>query len=289
MKNKSYRSSFVGGEVARFLRTIRWEDASENTLLSYETTLARLAQWFAHAETLEELDTDRVEEFLQENWGDAAPATRRQRLAAVKSFFRFCVDRRGLTHSPVERLKPPRQRPSDRQAYAPEIIDALRDAQATLRDQIAIQLLGRIGLRRNELRLLTVADFDMARGFVRLHRKGGKVEWIPLGLKSLKRDIEVYLVGRGGDEVFLYPKLDRSRHMSAVAVDKWFKRCLKLAGLPLTIKMHELRHSAADNLWRRSGNVVLAQQLLSHGDVATTSAYLHPNMDDLEAALEALE
>jgi site-specific recombinase XerD len=83
--------------------------------------------------------------------------------------------------------------------------------------------------------------------------------------------------------------MDGGESDSSAAIDKWFKRCLKLAGQPETMKMHELRHSAADNLWRQTGNAVLAQQLLSHGDVATTSAYLHPSLDDLEAALEALE
>jgi hypothetical protein len=51
----------------------------------------------------------------------------------------------------------------------------------------------------------------------------------------------------------------------------------------------ELRHSAADHLWRRTGDIVLAQQLLRHDSPATTAAYLHPTRDDLAAALGALE
>ena len=69
----------------------------------------------------------------------------------------------------------------------------------------------------------------------------------------------------------------------------WFKRCLERAGLPATIKLHEMRHSAGDNLWRESGNLTMAQQLLRHRSPATTAAYLHPLLDDLEAALEALD
>jgi site-specific recombinase XerD len=52
--------------------------------------------------------------------------------------------------------------------------------------------------------------------------------------------------------------------------------------------MHELRHSAADNLWRATGDLMLAQQLLRHESVATTQAYLHPTRDDLADALAAL-
>jgi integrase/recombinase XerD len=61
------------------------------------------------------------------------------------------------------------------------------------------------------------------------------------------------------------------------------------AGLPTTVKLHELRHSAADNLWRESGNLMLANQLLRHESVATTEAYLHPTRDDLAQALTRLQ
>jgi site-specific recombinase XerD len=53
--------------------------------------------------------------------------------------------------------------------------------------------------------------------------------------------------------------------------------------------MHELRHSAADNLWRETGNIVLAQQLLRHENVKTTMGYLHPTREDLEAALAQIQ
>jgi len=55
------------------------------------------------------------------------------------------------------------------------------------------------------------------------------------------------------------------------------------------MRLHELRHSAADNLWRDTGNLMLAQQLLRHESVATTQAYLHPTRDDLKEALACLK
>lgn len=84
-------------------------------------------------------------------------------------------------------------------------------------------------------------------------------------------------------------KRGRIHPMDAASVHRWFKQRLDQAGLPATIRMHELRHSAADNLWRETGNLLLAQQLLRHESVQTTQAYLHPNRDDLAAALERLD
>jgi hypothetical protein len=43
-----------------------------------------------------------------------------------------------------------------------------------------------------------------------------------------------------------------------------------------------------DNLYRDTGNVILAQQLLRHESIATTQGYLHPAREDLAEALAAL-
>jgi len=48
----------------------------------------------------------------------------------------------------------------------------------------------------------------------------------------------------------------------------------------------KLEHSAADDLWRKSGNLTMAQQLVRHESPATTARYLHPTRDDLEVRTE---
>lgn len=149
---------------------------------------------------------------------------------------------------------------------------------------VCLQLLGRLALRKNELRLLRVRDFDLGKGTFLVHGKGGKVAVMPIAFDDLKADLELHLVGRDPSEYLRYPQSDASRPMTLPSVHRWMKRCLERAGLPVTIKMHELRHSAADNLWRQTGNLLLAQQPLRHSSVATTQDYLHPTRDDLSDA-----
>lgn len=225
---------------------------------------------------------------LDHHWGESASATRRNRLAIVRSFFKWAVEERGLGESPAAKIKPPKRTNVERSAYTPELIDQLARAQPTLRDQIAIQLLGRLALRKNELRLMKVKDIDLGRGTILIHGKGGKIVILPIGFPDLKTDLEVHLVGRDPEEYLIYPKADTSRPMDPGSMHRWFKRALERAGLPTTIKTHELRHSAADHLWRATGNLMLAQQLLRHESVATTQAYLHPTRDDLAAGLASL-
>ena len=287
VKDKAYRATPIGGEIGHFLRSLRWASASENTLLSYESTLAKLAYDFADRE-LVDLTLEDLRDFLDEHWGESAAATRRQRLAVVKSFYRFCVEERGVESSPIEKIKPPKRTDVSREAYSVDIIEQLREGQPTLRDQIAIQLLGRLGLRKNELRLVQVGDFDLIHGNVKVHAKGGHIHSVPLAYPTLTNDVEVHIVGRAAKEYLLHPKLNITQPMTSVGVHLWFKRALAKAGLPETIKMHELRHSAADNLWRETGNIVHAKQLLRHRSVGTTEAYLHPSMDDLTAAMRTM-
>jgi integrase/recombinase XerC len=289
MKNKAYRSSPTGGQEGHYIRSLRRSGKSQNTLDTYEIVLARLALDFAHYKTLDEFTTEALRDFLDRHWGESAPATRRNRLAVVRSFFSFCVDERGLSSSPADKIKAPKMASVERQAYAPDVIDELRAAQPTLRDQIAIQLLGKLALRRGELRLLKIEDFDLTRGTVRVHGKGNKVVVLPLGFKALKQDLEVYLVGRDPNEYLLHPRHDQMRPMDPATVHRWFKGCLRRAGMPESMKVHELRHSAADNLWRKTGNLTMAQQLLRHESPATTAKYLHPTREDLDAALRTLD
>ena len=211
---------------------------------------------------------------------------RRNRLAILKSFFRWAADERGLDANPAERIKPPKRASVERQAYAPDVIDALWAAQPTLPDQIAIHLLGKLARRRGELGLLKVEDFDIKHGTVRVHGKGGKVVVLPLGFKSLKRDLEVYLVGREATEYLLHPRHDRMRPMDPATIHRWFKPCLRRAGLPETMKVGTPLRTISGVA---PANLAMAQQLLRHESPATTARYLHPTRDDLEAALQSLD
>lgn len=53
-------------------------------------------------------------------------------------------------------------------------------------------------------------------------------------------------------------------------------------------RFHDTRHTAATRLVRATGNLKLAQRLLGHTELATTSRYSHVTNDDLRAGLDAV-
>ncbi len=291
MKDKTYRTTFVGGEVGRFMRSMKWSDRSPNSIDTYEIPLQRLALDHAHFESLDQFTTEIVRDFLDEHWGDCAPATRRNRLAIVRSFFAWAVTDGRLAANPALSIKAPKRRDVERNAYPRDTIQHLIATQPTLRDQCALRLLGQLGLRKNELRLLQIKHIDLGANTITVHGKGGKVVVMPLAFKELRDALYLHIQGdeRGAEEYLLYPKQHRDRPMNPATVHRWLKTCLGRAGLPDSVKTHELRHSAADEMWRVTGDIVMAQKLLRHESPATTAAYLHPRREDLAQAMRAVD
>jgi site-specific recombinase XerC len=294
VRDKAYRACPVGGEVGRFMRQLRYASESKATYETYEQVLAWLAlehSDFAGLERFAAPDgSELIREFLDRRWGESAPATKQNRLSIVRSFFRWAAEEGRITANPTIGIRGPRVRSIERSAYPRETIQRLVGSQGSLRDQCALQLLARMGLRKNELRLLQLKHVDLTRNLLTVQGKGGKVAVLPLGFADLREDLYLHLQERDSlDEFLIYPKEARRRPMDAASLHRWFKRCLDCAGLPNSIKLHELRHSAADELWRTTGNIVLAQQLLRHESVGTTQAYLHPTREDLAAGLRLVD
>lgn len=294
MRDRSWEQSPIGQEVRRYLRVLRWTSESRNTHEAYEHVLALLALRHADWSTLEEFCTpvgpEYLREFLDAEWGTAATSTKRQRTSIVRAFFRWAANDRRITYDPTVTLKSPKGRArAARQAYPIAVLHQLVSRQPLLRDQCALQLLCRLGLRKDELRQIRYRDIDLVRGYVLVHGKGHKDELVPL-IGGLADDLRLLWADtQARPDEFLMAPVGRPGPMNPATIHRWFKRCLEHADLPETVKMHELRHSAADAVYRVRGDVAMAQLLLRHENLSTTQAYLHPTKHDLADTLRVLE
>jgi integrase/recombinase XerD len=304
VKDKRYLRCPVGTAGGRYLRHVRFALA-KNTYDSYELVIAWLALDHADFDSLERFcapdGEEYLEEFLYRHWADAAAATKRQRRSIVRAFFQWAYEHGQISRNPGAALRGRiRGSSRQRQAYDRDTIERLVSAQTTLRDQCALGLMARFGLRKNELRMLRLGEIDLARNLVTvLHGKGSKIRVLPLEFEDLREDLDWHLRERGAEaredgrrvdrEHLLYPRNRRLEPMDLSSVHRWFKRCLDSAGLPESMTLHELRHTAADDVWRRTGNIVSAQLLLGHESPGTTSNYLHPTEEDLRSALRLVD
>lgn len=297
VKDKSYQRLPLGRIAARYLRSLTYANYSPATLEAYELVAARLA-WRHH--DVDELSffcsTEGVlylERFLQEEWGGTSASTRSHRLRILRAQFTWAEEQGLCPWNPVRKIRSPRSQSVARHAYPHAVIADLVGGQDSYRDSVALELLACMALRKNDLRELQIRDVDLVRNLLVLrHGKGGQTAVLPIGFQGLAERLRLHIdyEERAPAEYLVYPREHRHRPMDPSSLHRWFKRCLENAGLPTTIKMHELRHSIADEIRRApGGDLTLARDLLRHASLKTTEDYLHPTRADLAAAMRSLE
>src|SRR6202142_2881389 len=157
------------------------------------------------------------------------------------------------------------------------------DAFTALRDRLAMELLYGAGLRVSELVGLDHGAVDLGEGVARVTGKGRKQRLCPLGRVAcavLARFRDEFTPGAGPqDPVLCSPGGVR---MTVRAVQLMLKRHLALAGLPLDLSPHKLRHSFATHLLNAGADLRIVQELLGHAQLVTTQVYTHVSMARLK-------
>lgn len=311
VKDRSYvDETGLGRAVDGFLAYFRTERGkTEETCRSYEYCLAAFAIHYADLE-LTDFDgkhgTNLVRDFLRHQYADVQGGTWNTRVATIKAFFKWAFEEGRLDTNPAAMIRYRAVAETERHAHAPSKIEHIVRAQDERRDRIALQLLGRVALRRNELRVVQFRHIDTDTGQLTIYGKGRTVRPVALPADLLEQIMRERLDRQARpDEFLLYPtKLgrigrypetrmgviweDRLSPLSLSAVDKWWRRMLRNAGIE-RFPMHELRHSAGTNFWRETRDLRLTQKLMRHKSIRTTAdTYLHDDAADLAEAMATM-
>jgi integrase len=282
--------------IRRYLVYFRNEfGATERTYEDYKGVLRRLTRAFPDS-LLEEWEppagTETLREFIDTLWGDKTGGTRGKVTSVFKSFFKYASDNDLLVGDPAAKLKRPKRRGTQRRAHDPQDIRAILKAQPLLRDRIGISLMARLGLRKNELRLLRFENIDLPNRHITIRGKGGKVAQIPMvAYPSLLDELKLLVAQEQPESSdFLIhpvrgPGADGAKPYEPSSMHRWWQMCLKRADVP-HFPMHELRHTAATVYLRATGDLEQTRMFMRHESVATTQIYSHLLQDDLIKGME---
>lgn len=150
------------------------------------------------------------------------------------------------------------------------------DAFTAWRDRLVMELLYGGGLRVSEATALNYGMIDFASGVARVLGKGKKERLCPLGrvaMAVLNKWKNEFAQNTAFDAPVLVDK--KHRRMPVRQVQLMLKRYLALAGLPLDLTPHKLRHSYATHLLDAGADLRLVQELLGHANLNTTQIYTH--------------
>jgi site-specific recombinase XerD len=214
-----------------------------------------------------------------------------RRTSALRSLF-FYLEREGVvTKNPAKMAllmkQPPRKPPS--YMTKPErqrILDVLsnRKSRRGRRNYALVATLFLAGLRVSEVCHLTVEDVDLEAGALYIRNgKGGKDRRVPIPPR-LVRILRLWITGQraesvGADSPWLFLHMSRHHRYNGQPLNtKAIHHLVRHTIVPILgrkVSPHSFRHSYATHIYEESGDLHLAQHLLGHESIRTTSIYAH--------------
>jgi integrase/recombinase XerC len=304
VKDKSYQLLPIGQEAAGYLRVKR-KRLTDSSYRDYERGLDKLARFFPDLE-LDAFEppagTDRIEEFLDAQYGDGSPRNYNKNLSILKDFFRFQIMRGRLHGDPTLPVERARARSVYRTTFSNDQRRGIIASAEDLRDRIALRLLLDYGLRKGALRAIQFKHFDHQRRRLTVFTKGQKVRELPLPHPAFWLDLERHIleaeakpsdylmctqktIPRAGVRRFPDKPLgDHGLH------DWWYRRLADAGIVPEGTtsgeRMHKARHTAGQRVLDATGNLKAVQKLLGHASIQTTGdIYADWDIDQLALTL----
>jgi site-specific recombinase XerD len=275
------------------------------TCTAYERDV-RTCLEFLHEQgivSLEVIRTPDLRRFLvAESTHRPAPSSQARTVAALRGFFRFCVQSEYLVHDPSHVLRTPKKREA-----LPDVLDRAElsrlldmpgkegvwvrmHAGKPERDRLLLALFAYGGLRRSELLGLDCDDVDLDRRLIRVRNaKGGRQRVVPIhpGLVPL---FLAYAAARPvRDDQALFLGVLGAR-LSPTIMSVTFRRYATAAGVNKRkrITPHTLRHVFATELLSAGANLRQIQELLGHKHLDSTQRYTRVNAHQLRGAIKRL-
>jgi site-specific recombinase XerD len=281
----------------------RYQHAAPGTLERRAQSVTKFLQWLGPQATpsgLAGLNAEQVEQFFLADAQHKGRAGRRSMQAALRTFFRFCLQQ-GHILQPLDRAVPTLR--TYRLATVPRGLTD-QQAQQTLlainrqlpvgrRDYAILQLLYAYGVRGGQVRALRLEDIDWTQDQILFRAaKRGKDVRLPLTLAVGESLLDYLRHARPAcscPEVFLtcrapYHPLPNSNSLSALVT-----RRLQAAGIELPCRgaAHAFRHGFATRMLQQGQPLKAIADVLGHRCLSTTFVYTKVDFSALkQVALE---
>ena len=282
-------------ELSEFLAYLRYErNASAHTIAAYGRDLRQLSEYLQQAGIRwNKAGNVVLRGFLASlHEKKQKKSTIARKLAAVRSFYEFCLRKKWIAENPARILATPKQDKRVPSFLSEEEAAGLLDLPAAdkpidARDRAILELIYATGIRVSELVGIDTNDIHFDERIVRVRGKGKKERLVPFGRKAAEA-LQAYLRARprllekkmGGPAVFLNYRGER---LTSRSVERMVGVYIRKTAVSRKISPHSLRHSFASHLLGRGADLRVIQELLGHASLATTQKYTHVDLRQLLA------
>jgi integrase/recombinase XerC len=283
----------MSDKLSKFLDFLKYEkNASPHTISGYRRDLLQFKNYLKNKQlNLEQADNIVIRGFLAVLYEKKVKkSTSSRKLAAIRSFYQFCIQRKWMADNPAKIVATPKQEktvPSFlTEKEMAEFLDFPRSGKVLdLRDNAMLELLYASGIRVSELIGLNFEDLNFEERLIRVKGKGKKERMIPFG-KTAEERLRIYIsrrmmINKGKiDEEALFLNY-RGQRLSTRSVERTVSFYIQRSAVRRKISPHSLRHSFASHLLSRGADLRVIQELLGHESLATTQKYTHMDLRHL--------
>ncbi|MFY9802173.1 MAG: tyrosine recombinase XerC [Candidatus Acidiferrales bacterium] len=313
----------------KFMGYLRYErNCSPETLRDYSADI-KLFQGFITPPgeptlPLRQVDHLVIREFV--SWlfdRNLQKTTIARKLAALRTFFKFCVREKYTLQNPARLVSTPKlpkrvprvqtaeeinnfldalpggpaaaqnAAPSRKRDKKPTALSRFEEKLIPRRDRAMFELLYASGLRVSELVGLDYGNVDRAGQMLRVLGKGRKQRVVPYGSKA-QEALEAYWPLRL--EILAHPRAKSDpeavfvNHLGGRLTDRsvryMLKKYCKLANNNWDLHPHSLRHAFATHLLNDGADLRAIQELLGHVSLSTTQRYTQASIQQLMAVYD---
>lgn len=291
--------------IEKYLRYLAIErNASPHTITSYQNDLDQFLSFCQKHNGKNNIDIDYIERITIRLWlgklteRKLAKSSIARKVAAVRSFFKYCFKRGLVEQNPAHLLIiPKKEQPLPKTVPAADIERMMKlapgDTPRSAQNRAILELLYGTGIRLSELTSLNEDDINTRLKQIKVVGKGSKQRIIPMGTSALEAlechmETKAELYGKKTDvdaRKALFLAAGGQRIYSR-AVQRITEDFLQRASEVTQKSPHVLRHSFATHLLDNGADIRVIKELLGHSDLSSTQVYTHTSVERLKSVYE---
>lgn len=283
--------------IEKYLDYLQYEKGvSPHTHIAYKTDLHQFETFVqndAGSFVLQNLDSSDIRRWiLSMMTGKISPNSIARKISSLNSFFVYCLRHDILSKNPASAVVLPKKAKRLPSFLKKDELEKMfqhedsADDFESLRDDLILEILIGLGIRRSELIGLKDTDIDYSNKVIKVLGKRNKERIIPAYRKLLDKT-KAYIAIRNKtfphNENYLF-LTNKGKPIYAKFVYLLVKRRIGEVSTLDKRSPHVLRHSYATLLLNEGADLEILRELLGHSSLASTQVYTHSTFEELRKA-----